>query len=54
MIAGIGSDNLRKIEVDDAFAMNPAALDRAIRDDVAAGVARLDRPDGATPPNRDP
>ena len=36
-IAGIGSDNLRSIEVDDAFAMRPAALDQAIQEDLAAG-----------------
>lgn len=36
-IAGIGSDNLRSIEVDSDFAMQPAALDRAIQDDLAAG-----------------
>ncbi|MBN2905432.1 MAG: aspartate aminotransferase family protein [Rhodobacteraceae bacterium] len=36
-IAGIGQDNLVKIATDDAFAMDPAALDRAIAADLAAG-----------------
>ena len=36
-IAGIGSDNLRSIEVDAAFAMQPAALEQAIQKDLAAG-----------------
>ncbi len=37
-IAGIGGDNLRSIEVDTAFAMVPEALERAIEDDLAAGL----------------
>ena len=36
-IAGLGDGNLRKIQVDDAFAMVPDALDEAIRADLAAG-----------------
>jgi aromatic-L-amino-acid decarboxylase len=36
-IAGLGSDNLRKIEVDERFGMDPAALVRAIDQDRAAG-----------------
>ena len=36
-IAGLGDGNLRKIRVDDAFAMVPDALDEAIRADLAAG-----------------
>ena len=36
-VAGIGSDNLRLIEVDADFAMQPAALEQAIREDLAAG-----------------
>jgi aromatic-L-amino-acid decarboxylase len=36
-IAGIGVDNLRLIDVDDAFAMKPDVLDRAITADKAAG-----------------
>ncbi len=37
-IAGLGRRNLRKIPVDDAFAMRPDALEAAIRGDVAAGA----------------
>jgi aromatic-L-amino-acid/L-tryptophan decarboxylase len=37
-IAGIGRANVRKIAVDDAFAMRPDALDRAIAEDRAAGA----------------
>lgn len=37
MIAGIGRDNLRLIEVDDRFAMRPEALARQIEADKAAG-----------------
>jgi aromatic-L-amino-acid decarboxylase len=37
MIAGVGRAQLRLIEVDDAFAMNVAALDKAIDSDLAAG-----------------
>jgi len=36
-IAGIGSDNLRLVEVDDAYAMRPELLEQAIKDDLAAG-----------------
>ena len=37
-IAGIGSDNLRSIEVDEAFAMDPVALEAAIEKDLAVGL----------------
>ena len=37
-IAGIGSDNLRLIEVDDAFAMRPDTLAATIERDLAAGL----------------
>ncbi len=37
-IAGLGSDNLRLIEVDEVFAMRPAALARQIAADRAAGL----------------
>ena len=37
-IAGLGRANLRLIETDDAFAMVPAALERAIEADRAAGA----------------
>jgi aromatic-L-amino-acid decarboxylase len=37
MISGIGRNHLRLIEVDDAFAMDVAALDEAIDKDIAAG-----------------
>ncbi len=36
-VAGIGSDNLRLVSVDHAYAMRPEALDEAIRTDLAAG-----------------
>ena len=36
-IAGIGRDNLRMIETDDAFAMRPERLEEAVRADAAAG-----------------
>lgn len=36
-IAGLGAENLRKIATDESFAMRPEALDRAIREDIAAG-----------------
>lgn len=36
-IAGVGSENLRKIAVDSTYAMRPDALEAAIREDVAAG-----------------
>ena len=38
IIAGIGSDNVRLIEVDDEFAMRPAALAAQIEADRAAGL----------------
>jgi aromatic-L-amino-acid decarboxylase len=38
MIAGMGTDNLRLIEVDDAFAMRPDALARQIETDRRAGL----------------
>ncbi|MEM9493939.1 MAG: pyridoxal-dependent decarboxylase, partial [Myxococcota bacterium] len=38
MIAGIGRDNMRTIAVDDRYAMDPAALARAIDEDRAAGL----------------
>jgi aromatic-L-amino-acid decarboxylase len=38
MIAGIGSDNLRLIEVDEAFALRPDALDRQVRIDKERGL----------------
>ena len=37
-IAGIGADNLRLVDVDDKFALQPAALARAIEDDKKAGL----------------
>ena len=37
-IAGMGSDNLRQIEVDGNFAMRPEALARQIERDIAAGL----------------
>lgn len=36
-IAGFGRQNLRKIQVDDTFAMNPEALEEAIKSDLNAG-----------------
>jgi aromatic-L-amino-acid decarboxylase len=36
-IAGLGKENLRKVPVDDAFAMDPVALERAIEADKADG-----------------
>ena len=38
MIAGIGRDRLRKVAVDDGFAMDPDALRHAIEQDKAAGL----------------
>jgi aromatic-L-amino-acid decarboxylase len=38
MISGIGVNNLRLIEVDDAFAMRPDALEKAIQRDQQAGL----------------
>ena len=37
-LLGIGSDNLRAVEIDGLRRMRPDALDRAIAEDVAAGV----------------
>ena len=37
-IAGMGSDNLRHIEVDNSFAMRPAALLRQIESDIKTGL----------------
>lgn len=37
-IAGIGADNLRQIDVDDAWAMDPAHLEAAIVADAASGA----------------
>ncbi len=37
-LLGVGSDNLRAIEIDGLRRMRPEALERAIADDVAAGV----------------
>src|SRR5262249_21592838 len=37
-IAGIGRENLRLIEVDDKFAMEPEALARTIKLDIASGL----------------
>ncbi len=37
-IAGIGKNNLRKIEVDETFAMNPDALEQQIKTDLANGL----------------
>ena len=38
MVAGLGSENLRLIEVDEAYAMKPEALARQIEADRAAGL----------------
>ncbi|NKB38452.1 MAG: aspartate aminotransferase family protein [Gammaproteobacteria bacterium] len=38
MIAGIGTDNLRLIEVDDLFRMRPEVLDAQIQKDIEAGL----------------
>ncbi len=37
-IAGLGRSSLRKVAVDDNFAMRPEALAQAIEDDLAAGI----------------
>lgn len=37
-IAGLGKVNLRLIDVDETFAMDPNALEKAITDDIAAGL----------------
>lgn len=38
LLAGFGKDNIRYIEVDEAFAMRPEALAAAIEQDLAAGL----------------
>ena len=38
LLVGIGADNLRRIETDEAHAMRPEALDAAIRADLARGL----------------
>lgn len=40
-IAGLGADNLRKIEVDAAYAMAPDALEKAIKQDIEKGYRPL-------------
>jgi len=40
-IAGLGRENLRKVPVDDAFAMQPRALERMLEEDRAAGHVPL-------------
>jgi len=40
-IAGLGKENLRKIDVDATFAMRPDALENAIRDDIKARCTPL-------------
>src|SRR2546428_295593 len=40
-IAGLGKRNVRKIAVDDRFAMRPDALEAAIREDRAAGATPM-------------
>jgi aromatic-L-amino-acid decarboxylase len=40
-IAGFGSENLRKVDVDESFAMVPEALDQAIQEDLDAGFVPL-------------
>ena len=40
-IAGLGKERLRKIQVDDKFAMIPAALDAAIKKDLEQGIIPL-------------
>jgi aromatic-L-amino-acid decarboxylase len=37
VVAGIGRDNLRLIDTDDAFALRPDRLEEAVREDAAAG-----------------
>ena len=37
-IAGVGTDNLRRVAVDDRLALDPAALEAALATDVAAGA----------------
>ncbi|WP_194775132.1 pyridoxal phosphate-dependent decarboxylase family protein [Pararhodonellum marinum] len=41
MVAGIGKENLVRIEVDEHFAMVPEALESAIKEDLAAGFTPL-------------
>jgi len=38
MISGMGSDNLRQIDVDENFAMRPEALEQRVQADVQAGL----------------
>ena len=38
IVLGIGQEGLRKIPTDEAFRMDPRALERAVKDDLAAGV----------------
>ncbi len=40
-IAGLGRNNLRKIPVDHEYAMNPDALEAAIKSDIHAGITPL-------------
>lgn len=40
-IAGLGRESLRKVAVDDKFAMDPTALEEAIRHDRQAGIVPL-------------
>lgn len=40
-VAGIGKNNVVKVGADDLLAMNPALLDEAIRNDIAAGYTPL-------------
>ena len=40
-IAGIGSDNLRKIDVDDKYALDPEKLEQTIKNDIKAGFTPL-------------
>jgi aromatic-L-amino-acid decarboxylase len=40
-IAGIGENNLRLIEVDEDFAMNPVALEKRIHEDRASGLTPI-------------
>ena len=40
-IAGIGEDNLRLIEVDENFAMNPTALEKRVHEDRASGLTPI-------------
>lgn len=40
-IAGLGSQNIRKVTVDDVFALNPKALEQAIQQDIDKGYTPL-------------